>query len=129
MSDVPVGALTGIQAGDKLAGGICLANVRGTVFAFANVCPHARGKLSDGTLVGKVVRCPLHGWRFNVESGACLERPSRRLTCYSVEAWRGGLTVYSAPPERRKARFTIERVLLSWLGRPRRSKRGPTTPI
>jgi nitrite reductase/ring-hydroxylating ferredoxin subunit len=126
MSDLPVGALTPIAAGDKPTRRICLANVDGTVFAFEDVCPHRGGRLSNGTLAGNVVQCPLHGWRFNVESGAGLGPGSRRLTVYPVESWDGRLTVYSAPVRRRKGLFEIGKLLLSRLRRSRRSEPGPT---
>lgn len=32
-------------------------------------CPHLGGKLAKGTLEGSVVTCPLHGSKFDVETG------------------------------------------------------------
>lgn len=40
-----------------------------------NVCPHARGNLSGGTLSGAIVACPWHGWEFDVRTGACVDNP------------------------------------------------------
>ena len=34
------------------------------------VCPHAGGPLSDGIVAANCVSCPLHGWRFELRSGA-----------------------------------------------------------
>ena len=34
-----------------------------------NECPHKGGPLCDGIVSGTVVVCPLHGWRFDLNSG------------------------------------------------------------
>ncbi len=40
------------------------------VFALRNRCPHKGGPLCDGITSGTTVVCPLHGQRFDLESGA-----------------------------------------------------------
>jgi len=37
--------------------------------AVENQCPHKGGPLADGIVAGTVVVCPLHGWRFDLNSG------------------------------------------------------------
>ncbi len=44
-------------------------------------CPHKEGPLADGIVGGSVLICPLHGWKFNLESG---EGPDCRITTYPV---------------------------------------------
>lgn len=69
------------------AGGreIALFNVGGTFHALANKCPHESGPLCKGAIVGlslsdvpgqyrlerpgEFVRCPWHGWEFEIKSG------------------------------------------------------------
>jgi len=34
-----------------------------------NECPHKGGPLCDGIVSGAVVVCPLHGWRFDLNTG------------------------------------------------------------
>lgn len=34
-----------------------------------NACPHKGGPLCDGIVSGTSVVCPLHGWRFDLQSG------------------------------------------------------------
>jgi nitrite reductase/ring-hydroxylating ferredoxin subunit len=92
-SDAPIGALTRVVAVDVPVRRICLANLHGRVFAFEDACPHRRGRLSNGKLVGTAVQCPVHGWRFDVRSG--IGPGSRRLIRYPVRALDGELTVYS----------------------------------
>ena len=69
------------------AGGreIALFNVAGKFHALANKCPHESGPLCKGAIVGlslsdvpgqyrlerpgEFVRCPWHGWEFEIKSG------------------------------------------------------------
>ena len=45
----------------------------GTLYALDNVCSHAGGLLSRGTIAGLTVTCPLHGSRFGIADG-CVGR-------------------------------------------------------
>jgi len=77
---VTVALRTELAAGGMLAvrfGGydIALYDVGGEVFATDNLCTHAQAFLTDGTLQGEIVECPLHGGRFSVRSGAGLGPP------------------------------------------------------
>lgn len=35
------------------------------------VCPHAGGDLAMGDVVGRRIRCPVHRYLFNLETGVC----------------------------------------------------------
>ena len=48
---------------------IALYDIAGEVFATDNLCTHAQALLTDGTLQGEIVECPLHGGRFSVRNG------------------------------------------------------------
>ncbi len=39
------------------------------VFALHDKCPHKGGPLSQGMVAGKVVTCPMHSWKIQLESG------------------------------------------------------------
>ena len=64
----------------------------GRVHALANACPHEGNPLCEGELLGDTLVCAYHGWRFDLESGACLfgEEPVRR---YPVEERDGAIWV------------------------------------
>ena len=49
--------------------------VDGQPLAAPSFCPHMEGPLFQGTLAGRLVACPWHGWRFDLVSGACTWRP------------------------------------------------------
>ena len=56
-----------------------LVAVDGALRAHSTVCPHWLGPLGEADVVDGAVRCPWHGWRFDVASGRCLTRPGARL--------------------------------------------------
>ena len=47
----------------------------------SNVCPHQGGAVYDE---GTRFECPQHGWRFDRNTGRCLNAPSRSLTAFPV---------------------------------------------
>lgn len=64
---------------------ILLANVDGRICAAADTCTHEDASLSTGSLHGVLVKCPLHGSRFNVCTGEALEEPAEdNLRIYPV---------------------------------------------
>ena len=80
---------------------IVLFNIGGEFFALLNRCPHQGGSLCEGKLIGLVespepgqyrytrpgemLRCPWHGWEFDVRTGKSYCDPSRtRTKAYGV---------------------------------------------
>ncbi|MGZ8209309.1 MAG: non-heme iron oxygenase ferredoxin subunit [Burkholderiales bacterium] len=64
---------------------ILLANVQGRFYAADDTCTHEEASLSKGFLKGELVKCPLHGSRFNVRTGEALEEPAEEnLKTYPV---------------------------------------------
>ena len=65
---------------------VALFNVDGKYFAIGNTCTHVGGSLSEGTLEGTTVTCPLHGAQFDITTGQVLGPPaSAAVTSYKVE--------------------------------------------
>jgi len=78
ISEVPPGSvlLVGDCAVFNIEGGFCATQAR---------CTHRQGPLSEGTLDGSTVTCPLHGAQFNVWTGAVLRGPAKDpLKTYGV---------------------------------------------
>jgi 3-phenylpropionate/trans-cinnamate dioxygenase ferredoxin component len=71
VSDLPPG---GVKSIDDPA--IAVFNVDGTLFAISNICTHAEGLLSEGTIEGEIVECPLHGATFDLRTGEALTPPA-----------------------------------------------------
>lgn len=67
------------------------------IFAIGNECPHQGGSLSDGLIEGDIVICPLHGWEFDVRSGACMTIPGESVPRYAVTVEAGAIFLEEAP--------------------------------
>lgn len=48
----------------------------GQVFALSDICPHRAAPLSEGCLKSGTVKCPYHGWRFDIHDGKCKDIPA-----------------------------------------------------
>ena len=86
VSDVPEGMCRAFKVEGR---GVALYNVDGVFYATQDFCRHKGGSLGKGELQGTVVKCPVHGWKFDVISGNCLTLPScKKLQLFptSVEA-------------------------------------------
>jgi nitrite reductase (NADH) small subunit len=56
--------------------------------AIDHACPHAGGPLADGIVAGRCVTCPLHGLRFDLDTGEASDGAARVRTYPVLE--RGG---------------------------------------
>ena len=70
ISEVPPGSVL-------LMGDVAIFSVEGGFCATQAKCTHRQGPLSEGTLDGSTVTCPLHGAQFNVWTGAVLRGPAK----------------------------------------------------
>ena len=85
---------------------IGIFNVGGDYYALLNRCPHEGASLCKGTLIGlmsaegpgrytysrqgEILRCPWHGWEFDVRTGKSCAEPERlKLRRYEVEVQTG----------------------------------------
>ena len=59
-----------------------LWNVDGQFYCIDDQCPHRGGPLGSGSMTDGEVFCPLHGWGFDVRTGACSTRPDRPVATY-----------------------------------------------
>ena len=48
---------------------ICLINLDGEFHALNDVCTHQEASLSDGSIEGDEIECPLHGGAFDIRTG------------------------------------------------------------
>ena len=75
MTETLVGPLSAIPPGEGRnfsIGGKRLAIFHtrsGRVFATQAECPHKAGPLADGLVGGETLICPLHSWKFNLNTG------------------------------------------------------------
>jgi len=65
---------------------VLLVNVKGALYACENECPHQGSPLNAGIVKdGPTLSCPRHGYRFNLQSGACSDNPEYTLKTYAVQ--------------------------------------------
>ena len=55
---------------------VALCNVDGDYHAFEDVCTHQFTHLSEGEFTDSEVKCPLHGAKFDVKTGAARSLPA-----------------------------------------------------
>lgn len=88
---------------------VVIYNVRGEYFAYLNYCPHQGARMDKGPVcgtnmcsdvyayrfgrAGEIVRCPWHGWEFDLRTGQSLARKDKRLRRYEVVLEDGRLGV------------------------------------
>ena len=98
VGEIPPGGRKPVTIG-KIQFGVF--NVDGRFFAYRNICPHAGapvcvGKISGTTLPspvypydygheGCILRCPWHGWEFDLRTGEHLVDPATKLKRIDVE--------------------------------------------
>lgn len=74
---------------------IAVFNVGGEFFALDDDCPHRGGPLGPGWVDVEQckVACPLHGWEFDLRTGACLTVPARPVRSHPVRVVDGKVEV------------------------------------
>lgn len=70
VANIPLGEGREYQVGEAT---IAVFRSRsGPCYAVQAQCPHRGGPLVDGLLGGSALICPLHGWKFDLSTGAPL---------------------------------------------------------
>ena len=63
---------------------ILLINVDDHIYAYGNACPHQKSRLSEGSLLGKTLRCATHHWEFDVCTGHGINPQNACLKVFPV---------------------------------------------
>jgi 3-phenylpropionate/trans-cinnamate dioxygenase ferredoxin subunit len=116
VDDIPVGGRKIVEIGGRSVG---VFNVNGEYFAVLNRCPHQGGSLCSGRQSGvvtsnrpgdytygrsgEIIRCPWHGWEFDLRTGQSWFDPRAvRVRRYDVSVEPGSVLVAEmeedAPP-------------------------------
>jgi ferredoxin-nitrite reductase len=90
ITDIPEGGAKLVRVkGEEMA----VFKSDGRVFGVQNTCPHEGGQLCNGWLEGGEVVCPLHGYKFNLQSGVCSTDPKLKIKIFKLVAQGDGVTV------------------------------------
>ncbi len=63
---------------------ILLINIKGTIHACENECPHQGSPLNAAVVRDGTISCPRHGYRFSLSDGACGDYPDLTLRIFPV---------------------------------------------
>lgn len=103
---------------------IAIFNIKGEFFGLLNTCPHQGGNLSAGRLTslvespepgkyrhsreGEILRCPWHGWEYDVRTGKSWCEPSKiGVRKFSVDV-KSGTQLVEGPYVAETFHVTIE---------------------
>ena len=107
LAELPPGSRKIVEVAGRSIG---VFNVGGELFALRNRCPHQGGPLCEGRLAGQVevaapgdeiqysrpgeiLRCPWHGWEYDIETGICAADRRIRLRRYEAVEREGAIYV------------------------------------
>ena len=90
VDEIPPGSRKVVEVARRSVG---VFNVKGKYYAIRNQCPHAGGPLCEGTISGlvtsnspgtydylmrdEIIRCPWHGWEFEIATGQSYVDPAK----------------------------------------------------
>lgn len=98
--DLTQGVALAAFADGKLVGHVgdqevLLVNSGTEIFAIAAQCSHYHGPLSEGLVIGDIIRCPWHHACFDLRSGEAVRAPAiSALDCWQVEQQNGRVFVH-----------------------------------
>jgi nitrite reductase/ring-hydroxylating ferredoxin subunit len=113
VSDFPEGTTRRVEVEGRA---IAIFNVDGSFYALRDVCPHQGAPLSKGPVIGSVsatapgcyvyrpeekrVRCPWHGWEYDLRTGRSSFDPKRsRVRAFAVSVEHGSALAADATPD------------------------------
>ena len=67
------------------------------VLAIGDGCPHQGGSLCEGWVEGEIVICPVHGWEFDMQTGACMTVPGESVPRYTATVEDGAVYLEDLP--------------------------------
>lgn len=124
---LPPGARRIVEVGGRSIG---VFNVDGDYLAIRNRCPHQGGPLCEGVQVGEltsdepgdytysrpgeIIRCPWHGWEFDLRTGASWFDPAKkRVRSYEIQLVPGAELSPPPRPGLQPGPYTAETVPVS----------------
>lgn len=72
---------------------IAVFNDQGSFHALQGRCPHANGPMGRGWIEEAEAVCPLHRWRFRLDSGRCTSVRGESLHRFACEVREGDVWV------------------------------------
>jgi nitrite reductase/ring-hydroxylating ferredoxin subunit len=76
-----------------MARNIAVFKLDGKLYGLEADCKHMKACVADGKIEGRVVTCPMHGWRYDIPTGECLEESWARLKTFPAFEENGSIWV------------------------------------
>ena len=112
VDEIPPGQRKVVEIAQRSVG---IFNVKGKYYAIRNQCPHAGGPMCEGVtsglvrsdrpgsydyiMRGEIIRCPWHGWEFEIATGQSWFDPAKTKVRAYPTAVESGATLPSTNPE------------------------------
>jgi nitrite reductase/ring-hydroxylating ferredoxin subunit/Fe-S cluster biogenesis protein NfuA len=90
LDEVPEGGILERNIGGR---SVLLSRQDGRVSCFDNACAHLGMPLEMGDVAGGIITCAYHGFRYLLETGACLTAPEVRLVVHATRVRAGRIAV------------------------------------
>jgi nitrite reductase (NADH) small subunit len=88
--DVPFESGLTVQMKDQE---LAVFGMEGEFCVLDSRCPHRGGPLGAGVVEKGHVFCPMHGWEFDLRTGACLTNADRPVKSYAVRLQNGEIQI------------------------------------
>ena len=82
LAELPVG---GVLEKRIMARRVAVFNIAGQLYGIESDCKHMRASLANGLVKDGILTCRWHHWRYNLDTGECLDLKGARLKRYEVE--------------------------------------------
>jgi 3-phenylpropionate/trans-cinnamate dioxygenase ferredoxin subunit len=66
---------------------VLLLNIDGKLYACDESCPHRECSMAKGDLEGKVIVCPCHYAKFDLETGEIIQEPTKPVHEIKIDGW------------------------------------------
>jgi nitrite reductase/ring-hydroxylating ferredoxin subunit len=101
---------------------VAVFNIAGTLHAVENRCPHKGAALHLGAVQEGMLTCPLHGWQFDLQTGAGIDRPAARLRRFDVSVDGQDFLLVVPPADSQNGddgilRYLVRYGALGWIAR------------
>jgi len=83
IADIAPGEVRAFKV-DGVTWPVIVTELAGELIACPGVCPHEDVSLADGDLEGTQLRCPGHGYLFDLHTGRCTHDPGLHLRRYPI---------------------------------------------
>ena len=96
VSELPPGSKKAVEVNGK---SVLICNSNDRLYAVSNICSHAQERLECGRMARGWIGCPVHGARFDLQTGRALNPPATQpIATFRLRIIEGWIEVLVADP-------------------------------